>query len=306
MAKAKAKAKSAPAVNVNNAVNVLDELADLMPDAKPVAKGKQKWEMPLDPGAQASFIRWIEAKTVAEPVQKRLENSKEEVNEFCLRDMAKRLFETKSKPSNPELKTRNESGAVDHQAVFLMTDKFKYRFPEVPEGVSAKGHFIKVFIDLGLHPSDAEKLVENEVVFTPIMGVRKFNEMLQGQFGEGREFIPASVEEQTAIRKLIAFIRAAANPGEMVTVEPLTPAEKALIMERDSGITVKSGFYNRVATYVQNVDQLLAVFKIIQPIVYPAYPKFAMSDTAVNQTQRKIAAAADILGTVAANEDNDD
>lgn len=307
MAKA-AKKSAAPAANVNNAANVLDELADLMPDAKPVAKGKQKWEMPLDPGAQASFTRWIEAKTVAEPVQKRLDNSKEEVNEFCLRDMAKRLFETKSKPSNPELKTRNEAGAVDHQAVFLMTDKFKYRFPEVPEGVGAKGHFVKVFIDLGLHPNDAERLVENEVVFTPIMGVRKFNEMLQGRFGEGREFIPASVEEQTAIRKLVAYIRAAGNPGETVAVEPLTPAEKALIMERDSGITVKSGFYNRVATYVQNVDQLLAVFKIIQPIVYPAYPKFAMSDTAVNQTQRKIAAAADILGTVADSndEDNDD
>lgn len=298
-------AKSAPSAVSANAANVLDELADLIPAAKPVAKGKSKWELPLDAGASTSFTRWIEAKTVAEPVLKRLENSKDELNEYCLRDMAKRLFETKSKPSNPELKTRTDKGEVDHQAVFLMTDKFKYRFPEVPEGVSAKAHFVKVFTDLGLHPNDAERLVDNEVVFTPITGIRKLNEMLQGRFGEGREFIPASAEEQTAVRKLVAYIRAVANPGEMVEVEPLTPAEKALIMERDSGITVKSGFYDRVATYVQNVDQLMAIFKIIQPIVYPAYPKFALSDTAVNQTQRKIAAAADILGTVA-DEDGDD
>lgn len=295
-----AKAKVAkPAVNVNNAASVLDELADLMPAAKPVAKGKQKWEMPLDAGAETSFVRWIEAKTVLEPVKTRLDASKAELNEFCLRDMAKRLFDAKSKPSNPELKTRKPDGSVDHQAVFLMTDNFKYRFPEVPEGVSAKGHFVKTFIDLGLHPADAERLVENEVIFTPVMGVRKFNELLQGTFGEAREFIPASAEEQAAIRKLLAYIRAAGNPGETVEVEPLTPAEKALIMERDSGIKVKAGFYNRVATYVQNVDQLLGVFKIIQPIIYPNYPKFAMSDTKVSQTNRAIAAAADILGTIA-------
>jgi len=305
MATKKPAKSAAPAVNVNAAANILDELADLVPAAKPVAKGKQKWELPLDPGAQTSFTRWISAKTVAEPVLKRLENSKDELNEYCLRDMATRLFNSKSKPSNPELKTRNDAGEVDHQAVFLMTDKFKYRFPEVPEGVSAKGHFVKVFTDLGLHPNDAERLVDNEVVFTPITGIRKLNEMLQGRFGEGREFIPATAEEQTAVRKLVAYIRAVGNPGETVEVEPLTPAEKALVMERDNGITVKSGFYDRVGTYVQSVDQLMVVFKVIQPIVYPAYPKFALSDTAVNQTQRKIAAAADILGTVADDGDDD-
>jgi len=302
MVKAKSAAKPA-APMAANAANVLDELADLIPAVKPVAKGKQKWELPLDPAAQTSFKRWIEAKVVAEPIQKRLDNSKEELNEFCLRDMAKRLFETKSKPSNPEIKTRTDKGEVDHQAVFLMTDKFKYRFPEVPEGVSEKAHFVKVFTDLGLHPNDAERLVDNEVIFTPITGIRNLNEMLDGCFGEGREWIPASAEEQIAVRKLVAYLRAVGNPGEKVAVEFLTPAEKALIVERGSGITVKSGFYDRVATYVQNVDQLLAIFKIIQPIVYPAYPKFALSDTAVNQTQRKIAAAADILGTVVTIDD---
>lgn len=286
-----------------NAANVLDELADLVPATKPVAKGKSKWELPLSSEAETSFGRWIEAKTVAEPVLKRLENSKDEVNEFCLRQMAQRLFDSKSKPSNPEIKTRNAKGEVDHQAVFLMTDKFKYRFPEVPEGVAVKGFFTQMFVDLGLHQTDAARLVENEIIFTPITGIRKLNEMLQGHFGEGREFIPATEEEQTAVRKLVAYIRAVANPGETVEVEPLTAAEKALIMERDSGITVKAGFYDRVATYCQNVDQLMAIFKVIQPIVYPAYPKFAMSDTAVNQMQRKIAAAADILGTVADKDD---
>jgi len=290
-----AKVKSAAPMTAK-AVNILDELADLIPASKPIAKGKQTWELPLDSGASISFIRWMEATAIAEPIEQRIKNSKEELNEFCLRDMAKRLFETKSKPSNPEIKTRTDKGEVDHQAVFLMTDKFKYRFPEVPEGVSAKDHFVKVFTDLGLHPNDAERLVDNEVVFTPITGIRNLNEMLDGHFGKGREFIPASAEEQIAVRKLVAYLRAVGNPGETVAVEFLTPAEKALIMERGSGVTVKAGFYDRVATYVQNVDQLLAIFKIIQPVVYPSYPKFAMSDTAANQMQRKIDAVSDIIG----------
>lgn len=306
MAKKTAPKTAAPNVNVAAAADVLDSLAAMLPTNAPTQKGKApKWEMILTPEAQTSFNRWIEAKTVSEPVETRLKNSKEELNEFCIRDMARRLFETKARPSNPELKTRKKdgSGTVDNQAIFQFTDKFKYRFPAVPEGVSARGHFIQLFVNLGLHEADATRFVDNEIVFTPIMGTRDFNELLQGTFGEGREWIPATAEEQAAGRKLVAFFQATANPGEKVEVEPLTPAEKALCLRRDSGITVKSGFYDRVATYCQSLDQLMAIFTVIQPIAYPNYAKFAMADTPVERNKRLIEAAADILGTTPVKED---
>lgn len=292
------KVKKSANANLSSAADVLSELAGMMPTT-PVAKGKQKWEMPFTSESQNSLRRWIEAKTVSEPVLKRLENSKDEVNEFCLKEMVTRLFNSKSKPSNPELKLYKEDKTVDHQAVFLMTDKFKYRFPEVPEGISARGHFVNLFAGLGLQQADAERLVDNEVIFSPIMGIVKFNELLQGRFGEGREWIPATNEEQSAGKKIFAFLKCT-DPVQLKDLEPLTPSERAISLERDNGITVKAGFYDRVATYVQNVDQLMAVFSVIQPIVYPAYPKFAMSDTPTDKSNRQIAAAADILGTLAA------
>ena len=84
-----------------------------------------------------------------------------------------------------------------------------------------------------------------------------------------------------------------------MNVEPLTNEEKAALINRDNGVTVRNGFLERVCTYAKNADQLLAIFKMIQPVVYPAYPKFAVSDNPVDQGNRKIAAAAEILGTQA-------
>ena len=59
----------------------------------------------------------------------------------------------------------------------------------------------------------------------------------------------------------------------------LTPEEKALFVVRSFDITVKAGFFDRVATYVKNQEQLLAVFKVIQPTVNSADFKNGLQDT---------------------------
>lgn len=173
----------APARNTGAAADVLSQLSALAPaKAPPKKSGKDRWELPLDADAQAHFRRWSEAKAVSEPVIERLENSKAELNEYCLNYMAGLIFKNKSKPSNPDLRLL-KNGQPDHQAIFMMTDKFKYRFPDVPEGVQPRDHFIKVFTDLGLHPNDAERLVDTELDFTPIVGLRSLTELLEGWAG---------------------------------------------------------------------------------------------------------------------------
>ena len=87
--------------------------------------------------------------------------------------------------------------------------------------------------------------------------------------------------------------------------EALTPEEKGLVFVRKNGLSVAAGFYDRVATYCQNVDQLMAIFKIVKPIAYPVYAKFAMNDSPADKTRRLIESAADILGT-ATFDDKDD
>lgn len=286
----------------SDAAEVMGQLSAILPSVKPKAAKSSKWELPLTEAAQADALRWIDAKTVLEPIAKRMENAKNDFNEFALRYMAEKLFDNKAKPSNPLVVIRKEDNkTVDHQFQFMMNDKFKYRFPDIPEGVSARSHLIGVFVDLGLEEDDAANLIDNEIDFNPIVGLRSLTELIEGHYGEEREWIDSTDEEKTAGNKLAKMLM---WDGDLFKLpDPLTPDEKAIVLNRSSGMQVKAGFYDRVANYVQNVDQLMAIFKVIQPIVYPAYPKFAVSDTETVKTARKIEAAADILGTLAVSDE---
>jgi hypothetical protein len=283
--------------NSGAAADVLGALAALVPTkATPKATKSTKWEMELTPEARKDAERWINGKTVLEPVQKRVENAKNDFLDFALDVMVKKLFANKTKASNPlVVLKKDDEKTVDHQFQLTMTDKFKYRFPDVPEGVDPHEHFVEVFVGVGLHPKDAESLVENELDFNPITGFRTLTELLEGRYGEGREWIDSSAEDKLAGGKFAALLM---WDGTGDPPDALTPEEKLLVIERSLGMTVKQGFYDRVATYCQNVSQLHGVFKIIQPIIYPASPKFAVNDTATDKTRRMISAAADILGTV--------
>lgn len=288
--------------NAGAAAGVLGQLAALAPTtAKPKAGKPSKWELPLTPEARADAERWLNGKSVLEPVEKRVENAKNEFIEYALDVMAQKLFDNKNKPSNPLVVLyKDGTKTVDHQFQVTMTDKFKYRFPEVPDGTDPRDHFIEVFKNVGLHPNDAEKLVDNELDFNPITGFKTLTELLEGHYGEGREWIEASAEYKAAGQKFAALLL---WDGSGDVPEALTPEEKAVVVQRSAGMQVKAGFYDRVATYCQSKDQLLGVFKVIQPIIYPAYAKFAVSDTETDKTRRKIEAAADILGTATAESD---
>jgi hypothetical protein len=284
------------------AAGVLGAIAGLIPTATKPKSGKPtKWELPLTPEAKEDAIRWISAKAVYEVVESRLDHSKDAFIEYALDILAQKLFDNKTKASNPLVVIYDEDKKVDHQFQVTMTDKFKYRFPEVPEDVEPRDHFIEIFTNLGLHPNDATRLVDEELDFNPITGFKTLTELLEGSYGAGREWIEASDENKTAGAKFAALLL---WDGTGDQPEPLTPEEKQLVIQRSPGMTVKQGFYDRVATYCQNKTQLLAIFKVIQPIIYPASPKFAESSTLTERTKRKIEAAADILGTETAESDD--
>lgn len=280
------------------AADVLGQLGALTGAIAPKAKGggKTDWYLELSDEAREDAIRWVEARTVMEPIETREENCKAEFTQFALRAMSEKIFANKSKPSNPKVMIKKSDGKTDdHQFQFTMTDKFKYRLPEVPEGVSARQHYIDTFIRVGIHPSDAEKLVDNEIDFTPVTGIKSLTELLEGKFGKGREWIDSTSEEKSAGQKLAALLL---WQGTDPVPEPLTIEEKSMVLERSSNIMVKAGFYDRVATYCQSVEQLMGIFSLIQPIAYPAYCKFAISDSVVEQKDRLVAATKDILGVV--------
>lgn len=296
MAMKKSSAKVASSKTVQSVTEVLDNLVASLPPKTPVTKGRNnKWRIDLSEEGKDTFKRWIEAKVVSEPVMARLENAKDMLNDLCLEAFVQKFFEARNRPSNPQL-ALTDGSADDCTANWMFTDKFKVRLPEVPEGADAKEIFAQAFVDVaGLHPSEAQKLVDTELLLNPVIGVRPINDLLSGHFSNGREFVPATDVEKSAGRKLAAFLSA----RDALNVEPLTDEEKIAMIQRDNGVTVRAGFLDRVANYVQTPEQLLGIFKLLIPVVYPANPKFAINDNPVRQGERKIAAAADILGTAA-------
>lgn len=277
------------------AAGVLGKLASLGNPAKPASSKAAKWELPLTDEAIVDALRWVGGKVVLEPVQKRVEQGRNEFGDYAISVMAERIFANKSKPSNPLVILKKDDGkTADHQFQFSLQDRFK-KFDDLPKGdVDIRDHFVSALTGVGLHPTDAEKLVDNELDFSPTPEIKDPKYLLEGHFVDKREWIDSTDAQKEAGSKLVAFL---VWDGTGDVPEPLTPDEQAIVIESRYGVTVRGGFYDRVATYCQNVQQLLGVFKVIKPIFAMGFLKFALSDTETDKTRRKIEAAADILGT---------
>lgn len=274
------------------AADILGDLAAMVPPPPAKNNKAQKWEMELTPEATEWAIKWVEGKVSQEAINPAVDNAKAEFMEYALKVMAKKIQMSKNQPSNPMVYIKAD-GKVDHQFQVTMTDKFKIRLPDVPEGVGAVQHYVDVFTNLGLHPNDAKNLVEEELDFNPITSLATLTSLLDGVYGEKREFIESTDEQKSAGLKLVNFLK---WDGNGPAPEPLTVGEKVLILERSNSVKVKAGFYNRICNYARTVDQILAVFKVIQPIIYPVYAKFAVNDNEVERHERKMKAFASIIG----------
>jgi hypothetical protein len=274
------------------ASQMLSELTKMAAPKKPKADTANLWELPLTPEAQETANRWANAKEIFDPIEKRLETERNAFNKYALRQVAEKLFREKTKPSNPVVITKRDDGREDNKFKWLLCDSFKLEFPKIPDEADNREFFVEFFTNLGLHPVDAGALVDNELEFCPVVGFRSLTEMLEGTFGKGREFVPASDEEKAAAVKLGALLKwDGTNPAP----EPLTPEERELVIDRSPNATVRSGFLNRVANYARSVDQLMAIFGVIQPKVYPSYLDYAINDDAATKSARKQGALKDIL-----------
>lgn len=283
------------------ASDILGQLAASIPTTTKPKSKNNKWEMVLTPEAREDAIRWIGAKVVQGAVDVTVDNAKSEFMEYALMEMAKQLFKQKTQPSNPLVVIKNDKGVVDHQFQVTMNDKFKLRFPDVPEGISAVQHFEEIFVSLGLHPTEAKNLVETELDFNPVTGLVNLNELLEGSYGEKREWIDSTDEQKEAGQKLAALLMWDGNADNVPAA--LTLEEKMMIIKRSHTVKVRGGFYGRICSYVQNVNQIMAIFSVIQPIIYPVYAKFGINSSEQERTNRKIEAAATILGTAVETEE---
>lgn len=288
------KSKASRSVSSSASNSLMQQFAEMVqPDAKPKAGKNNKWVMELTKEAYDSATDWANSKVLSDLFDTRLTNARAEFCEYATQVMVEKIFNNRSKPSNPLVVVQDDDKRPDHQFQFTMMDKFTFGFAEVPEGQSAREHYIQQLVDVGLHPNDAERLVDNEIDFAPIQGFRPLNELLEGRYGERREWIEADEATKNAGRKLISLVM---WDGSGAAPEALTVEEKRLVTNFKTGLNVRAGFYDRVAGYCQNLDQLRAVFTLIKPIVSLAYLKWGMQDSETDKAKRMLIVAKEIIG----------
>jgi uncharacterized membrane protein YkoI len=257
------------------------------------------WEMHLTEQAEFDATRWINAKVLLEPIKSHEEAAKEAFSEYAVRKVAEKIFTNKSKPSNPEVIIRKEDGTEDHRFIFIFQNRFKIALPS--HGNGHRDQYVQTFIELGLHPISAASLVDTELDLTPIISVRSPKELMLGRYGADREWIPATEHEKSIGQKLIDLVLW--DGGKAPAPAPLTDEERELVIATADSVKVKAGFLDRVADYCQSVDQLMAIFSVIQPIAYPAHQAFAKNDSEEFKLVRKLEACSDIIGKMPASND---
>lgn len=258
------------------------------------SKEKSEWVMELTPAAQTSALRWLSAKAVLGPIKAREENSKSEFCEYGVRKVAEQIFATKGKVTNPKVYFRKADNTLDHHFTFVFQDRFKLSLPAPKNDQDHRELLIQTFTDAGLHPTSAAQLVDSELDISPSTNLRSPKELMEGHYGENRMFVPATAAEQAVGQKLLDLVL---WDGHGTAPTPLTDDERSLVIVTADSVKVKSGFLDRVATYCQSVDQLMAIFSLITPVAYPGYDKFAESDSDEERLNRKVEACREIIGS---------
>lgn len=259
------------------------DMLSLVSGATPIKKKSDTKERPilnLTPEAEELYASFIPAKQIFDIFESHLNIIKADLKSSVFGLWVDQMFAQKSKPVNPTL-ALNKNGKPDMSGVFIIQAKFKVNATTAGEAFAA-------LVEVGLSEKDAEALVTEEIDFTPHSALRSFNELVKGHRVEDG-WIDATEQEQAIAQKLMMFVMGNET-------EPITEAERALVLVNQPNIQVKHGFLDRVANYCKTVEQLHGVFTVIEPVAYAKGGKFGISDTTPEIHTRLCNAAAEILG----------
>jgi hypothetical protein len=265
--------------------------------AKPAAATQAKPEITFtDPAIAEVMDKWAGAKPLFDIFKTAADNSLGELKGESFTRYTQSLWATKSKPKNPEISTLKD-GRQYHRAIFQVVQTFKVEMPfsdtEDPNDTAVNTLRSVAQLD----EADAVNLVKNELDFTPDLDVR-FKECMEGHRVDGTWVEPTALEK-AAGNTLYNYLMG-------ISANFLTPEETEVIVISKPNVRVKSGFVERVCTYVHSLEQLRAVLSVIKPQKRMSGLKYAQTENEEGKRQFLVAAAAEIIGTADLTVSSDD
>lgn len=219
---------------------------------------------------------WVASATIFEVIESRKDVEAGPINHRLMGEFSEQLFSQGFQPVNPRVVTMDGTD-VDHQANFTVQAKFKLQ-AKTSDELKANLHEV-----LG-----SDDLFDTEIDCTPLTTLRPFNELVIGHY-EGKDFVPATKEEEAVATKLLTFVQGS-------KAVPLTDAERELVLVHQDQMKVKPGFFDRVKGYCKTLEELKGVFGVITPVHFLSHAKFAVADTPQERQDRLVEAVGLFLG----------
>lgn len=262
--------------------SMLGQLAGASTEKKK-GSSKARPELKLSKEAEDAFRTFAPAKELSDYFKSHFSQARNEFIDVAWREFIDFMWSQKTQPKNPSLNINGSDGdgdpsKTDCSGQFVVVSKLSVDAENAQDAVDA-------LVDQSVEQADANRLVDEELDFTPMTGVRPLNHLLIGRKQDGA-WIDASEEEKAAAVKLQSVLMS----------DAFTDEERKLLITSHSNVTVKSGFLNRACTYAHSADQLDAVLSVVKPQIQLRSVKFAVNDSLDNANTRKIQEAAKILG----------
>jgi len=261
---------------------------------KPAAGGKKddRWTIVLNADEHQDFNDLCQLSTIVnqlEPTRKERDKAVKDdlLDQFCEKWWAERKL-----PQNPRIVLRKGDSTMDDMSFMFMV---KYRaagltnvvpnVEELPEDKTVEDLLLEMLMSkkVGLSEKNAEAILDEED--GEIKVVQKL------QLADSLDALLEKPETEKAATKILAFL--GAEKGD--EVEILTDDEKAGLLQTVQIVTLKEGFFERAAKYVENADQLKKLIEFVKATLQISSYEFAISDTPGDRAKRLETAAASYL-----------
>jgi len=249
------------------------------------------WSLDVEATFVTTLERWAKAKALHQSVDSVLDAAKAEVVDAVMPIFAEKLYKDRQKPSNPTIELIVGSD-VKHRYQIWMTNVFTTHFSKRTMDDHVTDGFVEELMRSGLPLTQARDLVDNELRLIRVRGIRQLNELMSGSFGKQGDWLDSSEVEKRAAEKFEAWLR---WDGSSLAPEPLTDVEKQAALIFKNAVEVRPGFLDRIHKYVRSPQEILAIFNLITPSIFPTRLEFGLGEDENAKAMRKLEFSLDIL-----------
>lgn len=209
------------------------------------------------------FIEFVELGFINKGLEDVCKSHRSDMVDAFLHIWVHEMWETRRRPDNfKAVVPRGTGPSVDCSCNFVIEvrkDGIQKKVPaphEIPEGKTFEEIVMGTLRKLGISESNAKKFVQEELV---IVQALDFKESLDVMYAYDN-----GTPQKSAVEKILTYMQLRAKSG-LAKLPLFTDDEEAVCLVTKQTVTLKDGLPDRLFTYCESEEQLMALLKWINP-----------------------------------------